>query len=186
MANEINTKTTLWQRAIRELKAFVLLTAYFYVTFGSVIFMKAAILHTHGIHYVAWGSAIVKAVLIAKFMLVGRALKIGEGYKGQPLIWPTLHKAFGFLLLLVIMTAIEEAVVGLFHHRSISAMVGELIGPRLGESVAEIVFLLLVLIPFVAFSVLADALGEVRLQKMFFTEPMPLEQNSRSENTTGV
>ena len=34
-----------------------------------------------------------------------------------PLIWPTLRRAFSFLVLLVVLTIIEEAVVGLLHDR---------------------------------------------------------------------
>jgi hypothetical protein len=73
--------------------------------------------------------------VLAKFILVGDAMKIGEGRTGT-LIWPTLHKAFGFLLLLVILTIIEEAVVGLFHHRSITDSLGDLVGTRLEETLA--------------------------------------------------
>jgi hypothetical protein len=83
-----------------------------------VIAMKTAVLHTEGIEFAPWGIAIVKALLLAKFMLVGRALKIGEGNTTRPLVWPTLYRAFAFLVLLVILTIIEEAVVGLFHDRS--------------------------------------------------------------------
>jgi hypothetical protein len=177
MATEINVKTTLRQRAVLEMKEFAILTVYLYVTFGTLILMKAAVLHTHGIHYAVWNTAIVKSLLIAKFMLLGKGLKIGERYKGGPLVWPTLYKAFGFLPLLVILTVIEETVVGLFHHRSISAMLSELVGPRLEETLVEIQVLLLVLIPFFAFSVLGEALGEGSLMRMFFIGPAPVEQN---------
>ena len=55
------------------------------------------------IEFAPWGVAIVKALLLAKFMLIGRALKIGERNNTRPLIWPTLHKAFAFLVLLVVL-----------------------------------------------------------------------------------
>jgi len=53
-------------------------------------------------------------------LLVGRAMKIGER-STRPLIWPTLHKAAAFLILLVVLTIIEDVVVGLIHHQSIAA-----------------------------------------------------------------
>ena len=58
-----------------------------------------------------WGIAVVKAVVLAKFMLLGNAMKIGERYNTKLLIWPVLHKALAFLVLLVIMTIIEEGIV---------------------------------------------------------------------------
>ena len=174
MATETNAHVTLQQRATHEIKEFLILTAYLYVTLGAVIVMKTAVLHTEGIEFAFWGVAIVKAAVLAKFMLIGNAMKIGQRYTG-PLIWPTLHKAFAFLLLLVILTIIEEIVVGLFHHQSIAASLGELVGPRLEETLAGFLIMLLVLIPFFAFRVLSEALGEGRLERMFFVEREPVK-----------
>jgi hypothetical protein len=173
LATEIIAKATLGQRAVHELEELAILTAYLYVTLGAVIVMKTAVLHTHGIDAAVWGIAIVKALVLAKFMLIGQAMKIGERYTARPLIWPTLHKAFAFLVLLIIMTVIEEAVVGLIHHQSIASSLGDLFGTRLAETAAGILILLLVLIPYFAFRVLGEALGEGRLARMFFVEREP-------------
>ena len=139
---------------MHELKELVFISLYLYITLGAVILMKTAVLHTEGIEFTPWGIAIVKAVVLAKFMLVGEAMKIGGRSTTGPLIWPTLQKAFGLLVLLIIMTVIEEAVVGLFHHRSIAASLGELFGPRLEETLAGYLIMLMVLLPYCAFRVL--------------------------------
>jgi hypothetical protein len=167
---EIHAKATPSQRAVHELKEFAILTAYLYVTLGAVIVMKSAVLHTHGIDSPLWGTAIVKAMLLAKFMLIGHAMKIGERNTTRPLIWPTLSRAFAFLVLLIVLTIIEEAVVGLFHGQSIATSLGELVGPGLEETIASIFIILLVLIPYCAFRVLDETLGEGRLFRMFFVE----------------
>jgi hypothetical protein len=171
---ETHAQATLQQRATHEIKEFLILTVYLYITLGAVIVMKTAVLHTAGIEFAPWGVAIVKAAVLAKFMMVGHAMKIGERYTG-PLIWPTLHKAFAFLLLLVVLTIIEEVVVGLFHHRSIAASLGDLVGSRLEEMLAGYLIMLLVLIPYFAFRVLGEALGEGRLVRMFFVEREPMK-----------
>ena len=174
MATETHAHATLQQHATREIKEFLILTVYLYITLGAVIAVKTAVLHTEGIEFAFWGVAIVKAAVLAKFMMIGHAMNIGERYTG-PLIWPTLHKAFAFLLLLVIMTIIEEVVVGLFHHRPIAATLGDLVGSRLEEILAGYLILLLVLIPYFAFRVLDEALGEGRLVRMFFVEREPMK-----------
>jgi hypothetical protein len=117
-----------------------------------------------------------KAAVLAKFMLLGNAMKIGGRATTSPLIWPTLHKAFAFLVLLIIMTIIEEAVVGMFHHRSVTASLGELVGPRLEETLAGFLIMLLVLIPLFAFRVLDEALGEGKLVRMFFVNRELIER----------
>ncbi len=176
MATETDTKATLHERAWHELKEFVILTVYLYITLGSVIMVKTAVLHTDGVEFTPWGVAIVKAMLLAKFMLVGNAMKLGEHATNLPLIWPTLYKSLAFLVLLIVLTTIEEAVVGLFHHKSIADSLGELAGVRLPETIAGFVIMLLVLIPYFAFRVLGDVLGEGRLERMFFVAREPMER----------
>src|SRR6201998_4085648 len=169
MATEATEKATLGLRAVHEFKELAILTAYLYVTLGAVILMKAAVLHGAGISFVPWGIAIVKALVLAKFMLIGRAM-IGERFNDRPLFWPTVHKSFAFLVLLIVLTVIEEVVVGLFHHQSAAASLDELTGAKLYETLARYMIILLVLIPYIAWGVLNDALGQERLAWMFFVD----------------
>ena len=171
----INAKATLRQRATHELKELVLISLYLYITLGAVILVKTAVLHTEGIEFTPWGIAIVKAVVLAKFMLLGEAMKVGERTT-RPLIWPTLQKSIALLALLIILTIIEEVVVGLFHGHSIAASLSELGGSRLEETLAGFVVMLLVLIPYCAFRVLDVALGQGRLARMFFVHREPVER----------
>jgi hypothetical protein len=172
VAIETSTKAPLRQRAMHELKELAIISAYLYITLGAVILMKTAILRTEaGVEFLPWGIAIVKAVVLGKFVLLGNLVHVGGRDISGPLIWPTLRRAFAFLVLLVILTIIEEVGVGLFHHQSIAASLGELFGARLQETLAGYLIMLLVLIPFFAFRVLSEALGEGRLERMFFVTP---------------
>jgi hypothetical protein len=177
VATETYAKATPRQRAMHELTEFAILTAYLYITLGAVLLLKASVLHDHGIGSATWGIAIVKAAVLAKFMLIGHAMKIGERYSTRPLIWPTLHKALAFLVLLIVLTIIEEVVVGLFHHQTVAVSLDELFGAKLYETLAGILILFLVLIPYFAMRVLSDALGESRLVRMFFVERGSISPN---------
>jgi hypothetical protein len=170
LATVTTAKAPMRQRAMHELKEFVVLALYLYVCLGAVILMKTAVLQSVGIEVTPWGIAIVKAMVLAKFMLVGFAVKFGAGNSTAPLIWPTLKMAFAFLGLLIVMTIIEEIVVGLFHHQSIAASLSNLFGLRLEETLAGYLIMLLVLIPFFAFRILSDTFGEGKLERMFFVD----------------
>ncbi len=63
---------------MHELKEFAVITVYLYITLGAVIMMKAAVLHTEGIAFAPWGIAIVKAAVLAKFMLIGNAMRLAS------------------------------------------------------------------------------------------------------------
>src|SRR5690349_7498078 len=140
------TKTAIRERASGELKEFLALAAYLYICLGALLLLKSAILQDAGITFTAWGIAAIKALVLAKFMLLGRALRIGEQYKHKPLIWPTLHKSFAFLILLLVLTAIEEVVVGAIHHRAVSESWSHVVGPTVlsGMALSLIMFLILV------------------------------------------
>jgi hypothetical protein len=168
--HQSDSRPTLRQRVEHELREFVVLTLYLYICLGSVIMMKVAVLHSVGIEMAPWGIAIVKAMVIAKFMMIGFAVKFGEGNSTAPLIWPTLKMAFAFVGLLIVLTLVEEIVVGLFHHQSVAASLGDLVGRRLEETLAGYVIMLLILIPFFAFRVLSDTLGDGRLERIFFVD----------------
>jgi hypothetical protein len=73
-------------------------------------------------------------------------------------------------VLLVVLTIIEEVVVGLFHHQTVAVSLDELAGAKLDETLAGIVILFMVLIPYFAIRVLSEVLGEGRLARMFFVE----------------
>ena len=113
------SKAPFREKINEELIEFAILTVYLYVCFAAVTYFKAAVLQAQGIAYDHLGLAIIKAELRAKFMLVGRAVHIGERFRNLPLIVPTRHKSFVFLLLLVVLTLIEEIVVGAIHGETI-------------------------------------------------------------------
>ena|SRR5260221_12314511 len=92
MMPQTNTKAALRQRAMHELKELVFISLYLYITLGVVILMKTAVLHTQGIEFSPWGIAIVKALVLAKFMLLGEDMRIGGRTSTSPLIWPTLGR----------------------------------------------------------------------------------------------
>jgi hypothetical protein len=50
---------------------------------------------------------------------------LGERYKKEALIWPVLHRSFVFLALLIVLTVLEELIVGYLHNRAFAASFGK-------------------------------------------------------------
>ena len=112
MESGIQSKAPFREKIIEELSEFVILTVYLYVCFAALLYLKAAVLEAQGITYAHMGFAIIKAILCAKFMLMGRMVNLGERFKKHPLVVPTLYRSFVFLVFLIALTVIEGAVVG--------------------------------------------------------------------------
>lgn len=158
----------LRERAIEEVKKYAALAAYLYVCFGALLLLRTASLHDAGIPYTVWGVAIVKALVLAKFMLLGHAVHLGKRYDHAPLIWPTVYKSFLYLLLLLVLSIIEELIVGEFHHREVAESLSHVAGGTPFMIGATLIIFYLILLPYFAFQSLAEVIGNRRLIRLFF------------------
>ena len=171
MNNPTMAKPSLRHRATEELKEFLILSFYLYVSLGAIIIMKSAILKSVGVEFDVWGIAVIKALLLAKFMLIGKALRLGES-KTKPLAWPTLYQSALTLVLLIVLTTLEEILVGALHHRTINESLTHVAGDRLEIVLATFLIMFLILVPYFAFRNLAEVLGPGVLPRLFFTDPV--------------
>jgi hypothetical protein len=88
---------------------------------------------------------------------------------------PTLYRSFAFLILLIVLNVIEEAVVGLIHGHTVRESLAEIAGGTWEQIVATSVILFLILIPYFAFRALGDIIGEATLVQLYFA---PRERGS--------
>lgn len=163
---------SLSQKAAGEFKELLALALYLYICIGAVALLKSAILREVGISFTIWGIPAVKALLLAKFMLIGRALGLGKRFRNRPLIWPTLYHAVVFLILLLVLTTVEEVVVGAIRHRALAESLAHVVGrtPFEGVAVCAVAVMFLILVPYSAFVCLADVLGERETLRLFFVD----------------
>jgi GYF domain 2 len=152
---------TLWRRLRNELSEYLVISSYLYVCFASLTFYKAAIMRSDGIAFAPFGIAVVKALILGKFVLLLHALKIGERKGGAGVLFvDILKKSVLFLLFLVALTVTEEMIVGFFHGRTLTEILDEFAGGTLQQAFAVSMLMLLILIPYFTFRLLAERLGE--------------------------
>jgi hypothetical protein len=164
----ITQYSTLAQRARHELVEYLAISAYLFVCFSASLFYKSAILRSEGIEFTAFGLALVKALILGKFILVLQAIRMDDrGDKRGILLIGILKTSILFLIFLVALNAVEEIALGYFHGRAVHEVLGEMAGGTLPEAIAVCVLLLLVLIPYFSFRGLAARLGDGVLWKHF-------------------
>src|SRR4051812_24692281 len=160
MNNRAESSRRLRERALDEFKAFALLAVYLYICLGAVILYKSAVLNSVGVDFEIWGIVAVKAMVLAKFMLLARILHAERRHRDKPLIWPICNHALVFLVVLLLLTTIEELILGAIHHRPILVSLTHVVGPTVLQGGAACLIMFLILLPYSAFTCLADALGE--------------------------
>ena len=156
------------QRVEHELKEFAAIALYLYICFAAILFYKAAVLQAEGIGYAPYGVAAVKALILGKFVLIGHAAHVGERYGHKPLIYPILYQSGVFLAMLVALTVVEEAIVGLIHGRTIAQSIADIAGGTWAQIAATCLLLWLILLPYFGFRQIGTVLGDGQLRRMLF------------------
>ena len=152
------------ERITEELRRVAITSSYLFVCFSAVLFYRMAVLQSYGIDFAPFGLAAIKALVMGKFIMLGRMTGIGDRYKDKPLIYPVLHQSLLFLVMLIVLSLAEETIRGWFRGQSVFDVLRDLGGWV--QIAATALLLWLVLVPYLGFIRLAETLGEARLQRI--------------------
>ena len=102
-------------RAVGTGRKFLGIFLYLYVVFGLFNLHEYIVLAQHGIDFTHYGFAAVNAFVMAKVLMIGEELHLGEYFEDRPLIYPILLSSLLFGILLIAFHIIERVIVGLWH-----------------------------------------------------------------------
>ena len=95
--NTVNEKEKgLKKKILAELISYWVIVLYMAIFFGAFSSYRRLLLAHYGISYGDYGIAVIRALVLAKVVLVAETLRLGRGYEEKPLIVPTLNKTFLF------------------------------------------------------------------------------------------
>lgn len=166
------SKLTIKQRALHTIKEGLLIAVYLWVVFGLLILHKSMILAEHHIDFAYHGLALINALALAKVMLLARHLRFGDQLKNVPLIYPTLLKSALFTVVLACFKILEDAVIGWYRREAFEQSITALGGGTWKGILTLALLVFVMLVPFVGYGELAKALGEGKLEKIFFHSRM--------------
>lgn len=164
-------KESLRDKAASEMRRLVALTAYLWLCFGAIIFLKDAILEAHGIGALPLGFAAIKAVVCAKFVMIGNLLPVAERRTAERLVVAILRRSLALLVMLIALTLIEHVVLAMIHGQPLTEALAGLGGGTAYQMVATIAIMLLILVPYVAFHALDEALGKGTMRRLLLERP---------------
>lgn len=145
------SEASLKERAREELRNYAFVAAYLYVCFGAILFYKTALLREEGVAFLPHGLAAIKALILGKFILVGEAVGVGTRVQPRSIVSAIATRTALFFVLLIVLSVVEELVVGKVHGRSLAGTVAELREHAGLEMLATSVLVLLILVPLIAF-----------------------------------
>lgn len=168
MSHAVEAGLTRREKLLRELRLYAFISVYLWLCFGAVFLYRAALLAEHGLGGWHFGLAAAKALVLGKFILILHELRLGDRGQRHPLAKEVFLKSLLFLGALLLMTLLEEIILGLIHHEALSASLGGFIAGRGPEVAASCLILWMVLLPYLAFRGLSEVLGPDRLRAVLF------------------
>ena len=154
------------QRLLEELRKYALISAYLFVCFA-VILIYGTSVQGEGAQSsaVPWSMALIKALVLGKFILIGEALSVGSRGQKHPLLYRVAWKSLAMLLLLVVFTILEELVIGWVHGETTASVFKELLERTWLQHLARMLLMLLILVPLITVSEIYRMVGATRFRE---------------------
>jgi len=155
-------------RLREEMRDYAIISAYLFVCLSAVLLYRSAVLHETGLAALPFGTAAIKALVLGKFALLGKAATA----RARALWQHIVAKSVMFAVLLFALSVLEEFLSGWIHGRSIAATIAEIGGGSLLLEISASVLVLVLLVGvFVAALEISRALGPGVLSRLLRSPP---------------
>ena len=112
----------LRQKAKEELRMFSAIAIYLTLMLEALFSYRSLTLSESGITAIHYGVGVIEALILAKVILIGQALRLGKGFEDQPLIVSVLVKTLLFGAFVALFSVIEHVIEGLAHHETFGSV----------------------------------------------------------------
>jgi hypothetical protein len=158
----------LKEKVIHELTEYWINVIYLTLVFASFVQYRRFILASHDILYENYGVAVIKALILAKVIMIGSVLRLGRGLEDKPLIYPTLYKTAIFTLFLAVFAVLENVAKCLWKGTGLTGELVQFLGNNPNEFIANSLVVFVAFLPFFGVKELGRVLGQDKIQALFF------------------
>ena len=169
MQSDAHNHARLKEKAIEELKEFWIIALYLAVFLTGFTFYRRLVLAEFGVTYLHYGIGLIEALVIAKIVLIGRAMGLGKVPDRAPLILSVVYRALLFAILTILFEVLESVIEGLIHKDDWPSITHKLLAGT-HELLARMIMLIISFVPFFAFWQIGEAVGRKKLIEMFFAK----------------
>ena len=161
-------KTRVKERLVQETKDYLMLFVYLTAFLGAFTIYKRLVLQEHNLSYYHYGYSLIEAAILAKVIMLGDWLGLGNTKPRGPLILAALRQTLLCSLLVILFSFVEKIVDGLLHGHDLAWGVDAVLNMKKQEVLANFLILYVTLTPLFAVRQLEKALGPGRLFALFF------------------
>jgi hypothetical protein len=168
MRDSLKQNRDLKRKLAHELRELVAIALYLFGFFAVFKLYTRLILSEYQIDYFAYGLTLLKSLALAKIILTGEALRLGERGTPRPLIFLTVYFAVVFSAFALAFEILEHIILGAFHDKGPATVLAEIMDKGWPHLVAMTIVVFFAFLPFFPFRETGRALGEGKLHELFF------------------
>ena len=160
-------KPNLKERAVHQLKEFLAMFIYLWVLLTLLVINQSIVVarEAHQAHFFAF----VNALILAKVLLIGEHLHLGNRFRDKPLLYSILYKCFVFTIFFIVVHILERVIVGVWSGRTIAQSFPDIGGGSLKRILSMGANLFVALIPFFAFREISRVIGPGELWSLLLS-----------------
>lgn len=162
-------KPNLKERAVHQLREFLAMFIYLWVLLTLFIINQSAVLAREHHNYQAHFFAFVNALILAKVLLIGEDLHLGNRFRDKPLLYSIFYKCFVFTIFFICVHILERVIVGVWSGRTIAQSFPDIGRGSLSEILSLGATVFVSLIPFFAFREISRVIGPGELWSLLLS-----------------
>jgi hypothetical protein len=166
MADQVVKKN--WkQRLFHEFTEYWWNVLYMALVFSAIIFYRRLVLAQYEIYLDDYFSGVIKALVIAKVVMLGAFLRISRKYEHKPLVFPVLYKAVLFTLWVMLFDIVEVFIRIFIKTPALMEAFDQLKNHLTDVWLGGALLIFFSFIPFFAFKELVRVLGKEKIRELF-------------------
>jgi hypothetical protein len=164
-----NEKTAeLKNRFLYETKNYIAIALYIAMVLYGLKIYKKMILVEYDISYYHLGYGLFESMILAKIILLGDFLRLGERFGGKPLIIKIVYKAFAMSILALFFSILEYTIEGFFHDPGVTGVIQGVMLKDGPEMLAHATIMFINFIPLFTIWEIGRTMGDNRLFELLF------------------
>jgi hypothetical protein len=171
-------RSSLKEKLIHEVKEMLVIFLYLAMFFCAFTTYRLLVMKEMGLSYFHYGFALIKALVLAKVILLGQYARVVKIFNDRPLIVPTLYKVILFSLFALAFEILEHVIGCFLHGKDLLGALQEIMSAGWDELLARTLVVLVAFVPFFAFGEIARVLGEGKLSELFLHK-QPVKESAK-------
>jgi hypothetical protein len=161
-------KARLKEKAAEEFRLFWMIAVYLAAFFVAFLTYRRLISREFGISTFHYGTALIEAMIIAKVILIGKAMGLGKKEVRRSVAFKVLQSSLVYGALVAVFAVLEHVVEGMVHGKTLAASLEAFWDTGVYEILGRGLVVFVAFLPFFAFWELGSLTGETKLFDYFF------------------